>query len=525
MVIGIYCVTMQIAAFPVTSNTEGIQVYQKNLHLSPEHKQRLAAAINQYHNADNMWDLLRHEFTLPHYEDNPRVQEQIIWFLNNKDFLMRSATRAAPYLYFILQQVRKRHLPAELVLLPMIESAYNPFAYSSAGAAGLWQMMPNTATGFGIKQDWWYDGRRDVIASTRAALNYLSYLGNFFDGNWLLATAAYDTGEGNVLSAIKKNYRNNYRTDFWSLPVAQETQVYVPRLLALAVIISHPEWYPVNWPCVQNAPYLAQVDIGGQIDLKSAAYLSGLSLKKLMQLNPGYNRSATDPNGPFKLILPIENVQQFAENLERSPLYQNVNWMRYKSKHKESIIALSKRFKTSPNELRKMNPKLDSAVKAGQNLVIPKTSSHSNIMIGSRIDDQHKLHDVLEQFNANYTMQPGDTLYMVRKGDDLATIAKRFHTTAKMLAVINQLDSSKTLQVGGQLMIPTHDHSADNNAQPQNPYQLASGDTVYMVREGDRIENIAEKFHTTASEIRIVNLLTNNTLQEGDRLMIPTHKG
>ena len=143
------------------------------MHLSEEHKQKLADDIYRYHNADDMWTLLRHEFVLPHYEEYPQVQEQIQWFLSHQDFLQNSAARAAPYFYYILQQARKRHLPAEVGLLPMIESSYNPFAYSSVGAAGMWQMMPGTASGLGVKQDWWYDGRRDVVASTRAALDHL----------------------------------------------------------------------------------------------------------------------------------------------------------------------------------------------------------------------------------------------------------------------------------------------------------------------------------------------------------------
>lgn len=187
-------------------NPEGIQVYRKDMHLSAEYKQKLAGDIYRYYNADNLWDTLRHEFVLPHYEYMPQVREQINWFLMHQDFLQRSASRAAPYLYYILQQVRKRHLPPEIVLLPLLESSYNPFAYSTVGAAGIWQMMPGTATGFGVKQNWWYDGRRDVVASTQAALDYVAYLGSYFGGNWLLAIAAYDTGEGNVLAAIKKKY-------------------------------------------------------------------------------------------------------------------------------------------------------------------------------------------------------------------------------------------------------------------------------------------------------------------------------
>src|SRR5579872_1697739 len=241
------CSMMNAASF-AAPNAEGIQVYQKNLQLSPEKKQSLAEDVNRYYNADNVWDALRLEFNLPHYENNPEVQVQIEWFLTHNHFLMESTSRAGPYIYYILQQVRKRHLPAELVLLPVIESSYNPFSNSYMGAAGIWQIMPETASGFGIKRNWWYDGRRDIIASTKAALNYLAYLQNFFEGNWLLAIAAYNTGEGSVLSAIRRNVSTGMNTDFWSLPLSQQTRDYVPRLLALAEIISHPDRYGIRFP-------------------------------------------------------------------------------------------------------------------------------------------------------------------------------------------------------------------------------------------------------------------------------------
>ncbi|HEX4045658.1 MAG TPA: transglycosylase SLT domain-containing protein, partial [Gammaproteobacteria bacterium] len=261
----------------VMPSAEGIQTYHKSMHLSPEHKQKLADDISRYYYADDLWDVLRESFTLSHYESHPAVQEKINWYMNNQGILQRSAARAAPYLYYISQQVKKRHLPAELVLIPIVESGYNPFSLSHMGAAGIWQLMPNTATGYGVKQDLWYDGRRDIIVSTKAALNYLAYLQNFFEGNWLYALAAYNTGEGNVLSAIKRNVRDARHIDFWSLPVARETKDYVPSLLALAIIISHPERYPVKLPPVRNAPYLAEIDIGTQINLKYAASLAGIS--------------------------------------------------------------------------------------------------------------------------------------------------------------------------------------------------------------------------------------------------------
>lgn len=522
--ISICCAVISCISFAAPS-IEGIQVYQKNLHLSEERKQSLADDIDRYHNADNMWDVLRSEFTLPHYEDNPQVQSQINWFLNNQDFLHRTAARAAPYLYYISQQARKRHLPAELVLLPMIESAYNPFVYSSAGAGGIWQMMPDTATDFGIKQNWWYDGRRDVIASTKAALDYLVYLGGFFDGNWLLAMAAYNTGEGNVLAAIRKNVRDGKNTDFWSLPVHPQTRDYVPRLLALASIIANAEKYSIEFPSVSNAPYLAQIDVGGQIDLNYAAYLAGLSLKELKQLNPGYNRASTDPNGPFKLVLPIENVKQFSENLMWSPpTNERIHWDRYKVRSGDTLLALAKKFNTTTNVIRRMNSLNSNNIKPGSQLMVPiskpdisTTILDSEKQYASTRSKPSKTTNPSEKIlNSQYTLQPGDTLYMVRKDDNIQKIASRFHVSQKTLLSTNNLKSTQHLVVGAQLIIPTH-------FDKKQKYQLAPGDTIYMVRTGDSLDKIANKFHTTSPAIRLANLMANNDIQEGDRLVIPTH--
>lgn len=512
-------------------NSEGIQVYQKNLHLSAEHKQKLADDITRYRNAENIWDVLREEFTLHHYEDNPIVQDKIEWYMNNQEFLIRAASRSAPYLYYILQQVRKRHLPAELVLLPIIESGYNPFAISNMGATGIWQMMPDTATGLGIKQDSLYDGRRDIIASTRGALNYLSYLISFFEGNWLLAIAAYNTGEGNVLAAIKRNIHVGRRTDFWSLPVAQQTKDYVPSLLALAAIISHPDQYPVYFPPVRNAPYLAQVDVGTQINLKRASLLAGITYNKLIQLNPGFN--PTSKKGPYKLVLPIENVEQFSENLARSPLNHDINWIHYKVKSGDTLASIAKHHGVTIDEIRKMNHLSNSNLRPDINLLIPNQKSKKSttgqiIELASKqskkvkgfLSQSHKKIITRIQSNKNqkkYVLQPGDTIYMVRSKDTLSGIAKKFHINTQQLLTINDLNG-KTLMPGTQLIVPTH--AVSNSSEFK---KLEPGDTIYMVRKGDTLEKIAHKFRTTPAAIRVSNLMDRNALQEGERLIIPTH--
>lgn len=526
-------------AFALPSG-EGIQTYQQNIHLNPEHQQTLADDVSRYKNADNFWDVLRDEFNLDHAENNPAVQEKIEWFMNNQDFLMRSTTRAAPYLYYILQQIHKRHLPAELVLLPIIESGYNPFAKSNVGATGIWQLMSGTASGLGVRQDWWYDGRRDVIASTRAALNYLAYLQSFFDGNWLLAIAAYNTGEGNVLAAIRRNIREGLDTEFWSLPVAQQTKDYVPSLLALATIISHPDRYPIYLPPVHYAPYLGQVDVGTQINLRYAATLAGISYSKILQLNSGLSQSATSSKGPYKLVLPIENVEQFSENFARTPLNTNtIQWAHYRVKPGDSLAYIAKRYETTPIAIRKLNHLASKkTISRGTNLLIPSKNgrSESTNEIGAPVLDAaevasnttHRTHKLIEnktlltamKASTPYRLSPGDTIYMVRKKDTLASIAKHYHLSETTLRVANKLNTA-ALKPGKTLVIPTH-FDSHPLALKRNTHKTQSGDAIYKVKHGDTIAKIAKQFKTSASAIRLANLVDDNSLVVGLKLIIPT---
>jgi membrane-bound lytic murein transglycosylase D len=327
------------------------------------------------------------------------------------------------------------------------------------GAAGIWQLMPGTASDFGIKRNNWYDGRRDVIVSTRGALNYLAYLQRFFEGHWLLAIAAYNTGEGNVMSALRRNIQDGKDTDFWSLPLAQQTKDYVPSLLALAVIISHPDQYPIPFPPVQNAPYLAQVDVSTQINMKYAASLAGITYDRISQLNPGINSRTTAGKAPSKLVIPIENVEQFTKN-----------------------VAML------PNSPRLMLTSLARKIKSTTAIA------------------------------AHYVLQPGDTIYMVRMKDTIDKISKRFNVRKDALVQANALQN-KQITPGKQLIIPTH-QTTTASASPTKT--MRAGDTVYMVRRGDTIDSIASRYKTTASVIRLTNLIDDSSLMEGQRIVIPT---
>ena len=218
----------------------------------------------------DLWARIRSGFRLPS-PDNPAVDAEVDWFVRNQGFIERTINRAQPYLYHIVEQVEARDVPSEIALLPVVESAFQPFAYSPARAAGIWQFIPETGRRFGLRQSWWYDGRRDVIASTRAALDYLTALQEQFGGDWLLAIAAYNCGEGNVARAIQENQRRGLPTDFWSLPLPDETRSYVPRLLAFSRVVSDPGAYGLQLASIPNAPYITRVSIDGPIDLNVAA--------------------------------------------------------------------------------------------------------------------------------------------------------------------------------------------------------------------------------------------------------------
>ncbi|OYV55112.1 MAG: lytic transglycosylase, partial [Legionella sp. 21-45-4] len=231
----------------------------------------------------NVWEVIRKQFSLNHELNRPEVQNQLRWLIAHPSYLNELA-RAEPYIYHIVNEIKKRHLPGELAIIPMIESSFDPFAYSGAGAAGLWQLMPGTGTDLGLKRDWWFDARRSIGPSTDAALNYLTYLHKFFHGNWILAIAAYDSGEGTMSRIIKKSNQTYQNTQFWSLQVPNETKAYIPRLLALAEVIQNPERYHVKLPDIPHTPYFEEVNIGSQIDLNNAAKLAGITYQDLIKL-------------------------------------------------------------------------------------------------------------------------------------------------------------------------------------------------------------------------------------------------
>ena len=272
--------------------------------------------VQESYLSNDVWQRIRSklELTIP---ENPRVASQRAWFIKHPSYLNRVAKRAEPFLFYIVEALEANDIPVEIALLPIVESAFDPFAYSHGRASGMWQFVPGTGKRFGMKQNWWYDGRRDVVASTQGAIKYLKYLHKFFDGDWMLALAAYNSGEGRVQRAVRNNKKKNRPTDFWSLDLPKETRAYVPKLLALADIVKRSDEFKIKLHKIDNSAVISQVDIGSQLDLAKAAQLAQLSLTELQRLNPGFNRWATDPDGPHYLLLPNHKVAPFQERLAK----------------------------------------------------------------------------------------------------------------------------------------------------------------------------------------------------------------
>lgn len=270
-----------------------------------------------------VWERVRKNYRISKisqtkHVDEKRIQEFVKQYSQGEQYWSTIGAKASPYLYYIVEQLEARNMPGELALLPMVESAFEPKATSHKGAAGLWQFIPGTGRSFGLKQDNWYDGRRDITASTKAALDYLSQLHEQFDKNWMLALAAYNAGEGCVQKAIDKNKRAGKSTVFSALSLPKETKDYVPKFLALAEVVRHPEKHSVSLPTIENKPYFVDIEPGKHLDFNKVAKLANITVQELKRLNPGYRRASTHPTGPQQLLLPIANAIKLLNSLDGS---------------------------------------------------------------------------------------------------------------------------------------------------------------------------------------------------------------
>ncbi len=377
-----------------------------------------------------VWDRLFSLYALPEIE-NDRVEEQLQEYLKHPKYLAKIQRRAAPYLYYILNEIENRQIPGELALLPVVESAFNPKALSHSHASGLWQFIPATGRLFGLKQNWWYDGRRDVLTSTQAATKYLKQLNRTFDNDWFLALAAYNAGKGNVRKAIRKNKRKNLATDYWSLPLPRETRNYIPRLLAIAKIFANADQYNIPLLDIPNTPHFTVVDINSQIDLAIAAKMAKTPLDDFFILNPGFKRGSTDPDGPFHLLIHTDKADEFEYQLANISKKDRLKWVRHLIKPGENLGIIARKYNTSINALLQGNHLSSSHIRAGKYLLIPSSLAKS----------------------LNYGTETKRKYYTVKKGDTFWDIARQFDIRSKDIASWNNISLNKILQPGQKLII------------------------------------------------------------------------
>ncbi|MBI5462393.1 MAG: LysM peptidoglycan-binding domain-containing protein [Gammaproteobacteria bacterium] len=423
---------------------------------APEHD-GTSEPISTYTHA---WNRMRDNFQFPTARD-ARLDRQIVWYQSNASSLRNALDRADPFMGWILDQLESQNLPAELALLPVIESGYQPLARSPGGAAGLWQFVPGTGNRFGLKESRWYDGRRDVIASTQAALEYFAFLRDEFSGDWLLALAAYNCGEGTVARAVQRNHARGLPEDVWHLNLPTHTLDYVAKLLALRDIVATRSHYGIALPNLDAETQIALVDTHGQIDLGKAANLAGISIDDMRRLNPGLKRHATAPNG--QLVIPVDAAEKFAAKLANlnyddrtaAPQAESnatsavvataATGPTYRVRSGDTLWSISRRHKLSMQQLLSLNDlSSDAKLRIGQTLqvVAAKTTTAAKAPSKSR-----------------QTLQ-----YTVRRGDSLMQISRRYRVTVSDLRSWNDLKSDQYLQPGQKLTLyPDTRMRADGN--------------------------------------------------------------
>lgn len=359
--------------------------------------------------------------------DSKLVTRYEQWYARQPDYVERMTERARRYLYFITEEVEKRGMPSEIALLPMIESAFNPGAMSSARASGIWQFIPSTGKNFGMQQNWWYDGRRDVINATRGALDYLQKLHDQF-GAWDLALAAYNCGENSVMRAQARNRKQHKPTNYASLRLPKETRGYVPKLMAVKNIIDHPEKFGLVLTDIPNKPYFSEVTTTRHIDVELAAEMAGISMEEFAALNPAHNRPVILQKEDEVLLLPVENVAIFRTNLERAsqPL---VSWQACPTKKGENLEEVALRYGITPEKLRSVNG-IHRSIKVsnGQTLLVPLNGEQPETEFTA--------------FNTNLPPTDNSLLnairHIVRRGDTLSGIARRYHVRLASLKSWNR---------------------------------------------------------------------------------------
>ena len=444
---------------------------------------------------------MRAGFKLDDGVDAKAIEQQLRWYANNPDYLQRAFGRADLYLYHIVTELESRGMPLELALLPVVESAFEPYAYSRARATGLWQFIPGTGSRYGLRQDWWYDGRRDIVESTRAALDYLQSLHDEFNGDWLLAIAAYNCGELIVERSVAMNRAAGRAIDFWDLWLPKETRAYVPKLLAMRRLVLDPHAYGLEITPVANQPYFARVATGGQISLKVAAQIAGITPDELYELNPAFHRWATDPVGPYYLLLPVDAADVFTQNVAQLSPDQLLGVMQYTVKRGDSVASVAQHFHTTANVIRELNDLPEGRLTVGDDLRVPADAElpAKVVLAAARVDGRVR------------GRRPH--VLIVRHGDTLYSIARRNRMDVDTLAAMNGMQAGDSLRAGQRIQVASAGGSSRHSRSHRH--------VVYTVRSGDTVAGIAQLFQCSASQIVAWNGLGSHPhLHAGQKLRI-----
>lgn len=463
--------------------------------------------------SDDLWQRIRDGYQLssdlPDIA-NDRIKGYLERYSKHPKDIYQQTERAGLYLYHVTNELDKKGMPLELALLPFVESRYDPFAYSSGRASGLWQFIPGTGKHFKLHENWWLDERRDIIESTAAAIRYLQYLHGHFDNDWLLAIAAYNAGEGTVGRAIRKNRAQGKATDYWSLPLPKETQFYIPKLIAWASIVKNPSQYQLSLAPAENTPQFDSIDIGSQIDLAKLADISDVDINTIYALNPAYNRWATDPDSPHELLLPIGTITDTAQRLKSYPLNQRVEWQRYTVKKNDSLSVIAGQFNTSVKSIKSINKLKGNTIRIGKTLLIPTSSKkdqyHSqsvNPKLANRLQEAQK--------------SKQQTFYIVKTGDSLWSIARQYQVNTSDIARWNNISTKDILRNKQKLLILTTQKKTSNESISGREVVRK---VLYPVKNGDNLSSIAEKFNVSVNNIREWNTLNKKYLQPGEQLTL-----
>ena len=445
---------------------------------------------------DNVWNRMVHNFALPDCSSHDISLEWAQWYADHPDYMARIFKRAQPWIHYIVEELERRGMPGEIALLPIVESAYDPFAFSSGRALGTWQFIASTGRNYGLNQNWWYDGRRDVWASTVAALDYLEHMAGMFEGDWLLALAVYNSGENRVYRQVKKNRKAGKPAEFWDIKLPRETRGYVPKLLGLTCLFENPENYEFAFPDTPNHPVVAAVDIGQQADLVLVSQMAGVPIDVLFTLNPGYNRWATSPDGPYRVVLPVENAELLEKSLEKIDASVLMRWDQVVVQQGDTLSHISARHGVPVSVLRTANDLDGDFLSIGQKLRLPR-------------DDQMQADPLYAQAAAELQrLQSGliatqRVTHKVRPGESLSVIAVRYRVSVKDLQRWNNISDPRKLRAGKTITVY---HSQ------ATPGSATGGATKYVVRRGDSLWSIARKHNVKVNDLKNWNGLGDDTL-------------